>query len=103
MAHYDFQYQLGGIVHTFRDIPELYRQARDLGLHHLLLSGWNKDGFDYGFPHYTPNPLLGTEEDLREAIQQVRGMGAMWRFTSIPACATPLLPMHRNRSVKVPS
>ena len=80
MAHYDFQYQLGGIVHTFRDIPELYRQARDLGLHHLLLSGWNKDGFDYGFPHYTPNPLLGSEEELREAIQQVRGMGGHVAF-----------------------
>ena len=64
----------------FGIFPELYRQARDLGLHHLLLSGWNKDGFDYGFPHYTPNPLLGTEEDLREAIQQVRGMGGHVAF-----------------------
>lgn len=80
MAHYDFQYQLGGIVHTFSDIPQLMRQAMDLGFNHLLLSGWHEDGFDFGFPHYTPNHLLGTEEELKKAIREARAMGGHVAF-----------------------
>lgn len=80
VAHYDFQYQLGGIVHRFADIPELYRQAKEMGMNHLLLSGWNEDGFDYGFPHYTPNHLLGTEEELKEALAQVKAEGGHVAF-----------------------
>ncbi|MDD3334945.1 MAG: DUF6259 domain-containing protein [Eubacteriales bacterium] len=75
MAHYDFQYQGGGIVHTFRDIPDLLREAQKLGFNHLLLSGWNEDGFDFGFPHYTPNHRLGTEQELKDALAQCKQLG----------------------------
>ncbi len=75
IAHYDFQYQGGGIVHTFRDIPELMREAQKMGFTHLLLAGWHEDGFDYGFPHYRPNPLLGTEQELKDALAACRQMG----------------------------
>lgn len=80
VAHYDFKYQGGGIVHHFSDIPALYEQARGFGLTHLLLSGWNRDGFDNGFPQYTPDPELGTEEELREAIKTVRAQGGHVAF-----------------------
>ncbi|MBR6526069.1 MAG: hypothetical protein IKT57_08845 [Clostridia bacterium] len=80
MAHYDFQYQLGGIVHTFRDIPRLMQEAMDMGFNHLLLSGWHEDGFDYGFPHYQPNHLLGTEEDLKNAVAEAKRMGGHIAF-----------------------
>lgn len=80
VAHYDFQYQLGGTVHRFSDIPRLYHQAKEMGMNHLLLSGWNEDGFDYGFPHYTPNHLLGTEEELKEALAQVKADGGHVAF-----------------------
>ena len=80
VAHYDFQYQLGGTVHRFSDIPRLYQQAKEMGMNHLLLSGWNEDGFDFGFPHYTPNHLLGTEEELKEALAQVKAEGGHVAF-----------------------
>ena len=80
VAHYDFQYQLGGTVHRFSDIPRLYQQAKEMGMNHLLLSGWNEDGFDFGFPHYTPNHLLGTEEELKEALAQVKADGGHVAF-----------------------
>lgn len=80
VAHYDFQYQGGGVVHRFQDIPALYEQAREMGLSHLLLSGWNVDGFDNGFPMYTPSPALGTEEELRQALRQVREAGGHVAF-----------------------
>ena len=80
VAHYDFQYQLGGIVHRFADIPKLYQQAKEMGMNHLLLSGWNEDGFDFGFPHYTPNHLLGTEQELKDALAQVKADGGHVAF-----------------------
>ena len=80
MAHYDFQYQLGGIVHTYKDIPHLYDMAREMGFNHLLLSGWNKDGFDFGFPHYDTNPLLGTEQELKDALADVKSRGGHVAF-----------------------
>lgn len=80
VAHYDFQYQLGGIVHRFTDIPKIYQQAKEMGMNHLLLSGWNEGGFDFGFPHYTPNHLLGTEEELKQALAEVRADGGHVAF-----------------------
>jgi len=66
LAHYDFKYQNGGVVHTYRDIPALKEQAKAFGLKHLLFSGWHTDGFDNGFPQYYPDPELGTEEELHD-------------------------------------
>ncbi len=80
MAHYDFQYQGGGIVHTYKDIPHLYDLAQEMGFNHLLLSGWNKDGFDFGFPHYEVNPNLGTEQELKDALAQVKARGGHVAF-----------------------
>lgn len=80
MAHYDFQYQGGGIVHRYRDIPHLLEMAQEMGFNHLLLSGWNRDGFDFGFPHYTVNPNLGTEQELRDALAEVKQKGGHVAF-----------------------
>lgn len=80
VAHYDFKYQGQGVVHRFRDIPALLEQARAMGFNHLLCSGWNQDGFDHGFPQYWPDPELGTEEELREAVHKVREMGGHLAF-----------------------
>ena len=80
MAHYDFQYQGGGIVHKYKDIPHLYDLAKEMGFNHLLLSGWNRDGFDFGFPHYEVNPNLGTEQELKDALADVRARGGHTAF-----------------------
>lgn len=71
MAHYDFKYQNGGIVHRFKDISGLLKEAEEMGLNHLLLSGWHKDGFDNGFPEYVPDAELGSEDELRSQIGSV--------------------------------
>jgi hypothetical protein len=74
-AHYDFKYQNGGIVHTYRDIPALAAAAKENGLSHILLAGWHKDGFDCGFPMYFPDGDLGTEAELVAGIRAARAMG----------------------------
>ncbi len=80
VAHYDFQYQGGGIVHRYADIPALYEKARKLGMPHLLLSGWHEGGFDNGFPRYRINPALGTEQELIDAVAKVRAAGGHVAF-----------------------
>ena len=97
VAHYDFQYQGGGIVHSFRDIPELFRQARELGIDHLLLAGWHEDGFDRGFPHYAPNPRLGTEQELRDAVAEVRRAGGHVAFYVKSRLCNTAFPDQRER------
>ncbi len=79
-AHYDFKYQNGGVVHTYKDIPQLAREAKERGFCHILLSGWNRDGFDCGYPMYEPDPELGTEEELIAGIRKAKAMGVHVTF-----------------------
>ncbi|HIQ62912.1 MAG TPA: hypothetical protein IAA66_04905 [Candidatus Avichristensenella intestinipullorum] len=80
VAHYDFQYQSGEVVHRFAELPGLYDLARAQGLTHIMLAGWHEDGFDRGFPRYRPNALLGGEDALREAVGAVRRAGGHVTF-----------------------
>jgi len=80
VAHYDLKYQSGEIVHRFLDIPYLYSQANALGLDHLLLAGWHRDGFDNGYPQYAVDPELGDEDDLRAAVHTIRDAGGHVSF-----------------------
>ena len=75
VAHYDFMYQGGRVVHTFRDIPALWERAKSQGYNHLLLAGWNDHGFDDGFPLYRPSRELGTEAELKKAIADIKAEG----------------------------
>ncbi|MEG1515795.1 MAG: DUF6259 domain-containing protein, partial [Clostridia bacterium] len=75
VAHYDFKYQCGGIVHRFSDIPELFHRAQEMGFSFLLLAGWHQDGFDCGFPEYRPDSELGNEQDLIDAVTAVHREG----------------------------
>ncbi len=79
-AHYDFRYQGGGVVHRFADLPALWERAKDWRLDHLFLSGWNEDGFDYGFPHYKPDSGLGGPEGLKAALKEVHEKGGRVSF-----------------------
>lgn len=74
-AHYDFKYQSGEVVHTYKDIPRLAQEAKNMGLCHILLSGWHKDGFDRGFPNYRYDPELGTEQEFADGVKAALDMG----------------------------
>lgn len=62
-------------IHTFKDIPGLYQRAKDIGLDHIFIAGWNRYGFDNGYPIYTPAIELGGEEILKQSIDEVRSLG----------------------------
>ena len=80
VAHYDFKYQNGGIVHRYCDIPKLAKEAKELGFCHILLAGWHKDGFDCGFPMYVYDEELGTEEEFIEGVRAAKEMGVHVTF-----------------------
>ncbi len=80
VAHYDFKYQDGEVVHHFTDIPSLYKQAKEFGLDHILISGWHKDGFDHGFPMYTPDTEVGTEDELASNVKSIKEAGGHVTF-----------------------
>ncbi|MGC8971480.1 MAG: DUF6259 domain-containing protein [bacterium] len=75
VAHYDFRYQNGRSVHNFRDIPLLFEKAQEDSLDHLFIAGWNRNGFDNGYPLYTPDELLGGEKVFKEKIEEVNKKG----------------------------
>lgn len=74
-CHYDFKNQQGDIVHTYKDLPQLGREAVDAGFKHIMLSGWHLDGFDRGYPMYTYDPEMGTEQELIDGIKACKDMG----------------------------
>lgn len=74
-AHYDFKYQDGSIHHKFEDIPKIAKDSLDIGIDHMILSGWNQDGFDNGYPMYYPDKELGGEEAFIDGIKKAKEMG----------------------------
>ena len=80
VAHYDFKYQNGGIVHRFADIPGLVEQAKLLHSDHLLFSGWHTDGFDNGFPEYEADKELGTKKELADGLKYAAENGIKVSF-----------------------
>jgi len=65
----------GTIGFTFRDIPKWARSAKEHGIEAVQISGWQMGGHDNGYPDYTPDPRLGTWEELEEGIRECHRMG----------------------------
>jgi len=59
----------------FRDLVEVGRQCARHGIAAIQLVGWNDGGQDQGNPSHTPDPRLGTADELAEAIATLRAMG----------------------------
>lgn len=74
-AHYDFKLQYGGIIHKYKDIPKLAKEAKEAGFAHILLSGWHKNGFDCGYPLYYVDEEMGTKEEFIAGVKEAKEMG----------------------------
>ena len=77
MAFQDTMFLLpeGNVKWTFRDIPRWAGDALKYGVKSVLISGWNVGGHDGGYPDYTPDPRLGTWEELEHGIKECHKMG----------------------------
>ncbi len=64
------------VVHyRFSDLPRLAAEARKYGVTTFEILGWDIGGIDRGYPQYTPNPRLGTRDEFRRALSEIRKMG----------------------------
>ncbi|NOU73008.1 hypothetical protein GC098_16540 [Paenibacillus sp. LMG 31458] len=69
------KHQYGEVFFTYADLPRLYLEGRKVGVEMLFLFGWWKGCFDNGYPVYEPDPQLGGEQGLRDAIAEVQRLG----------------------------
>lgn len=63
------------IHYRFKDLPKLAADAKKYGVTTFEILGWNIGGIDRGYPQYKPDPRLGTEQEFKDALQQIRAMG----------------------------
>ncbi|GHO88074.1 DUF6259 domain-containing protein [Dictyobacter formicarum] len=63
------------IGYRFCDLPAMARDALQYGIHVLQIDGWDIGGIDRDYPQYSPDPRLGTWEELKQALAECREMG----------------------------
>jgi hypothetical protein len=68
-------YPEGTIGYRFRDLPAMAKDAQKYGIHVLQIDGWHIGGIDRNYPQYSPDPRLGTWDELRQALAGCQGLG----------------------------
>src|SRR5208337_606751 len=63
------------IVHRFKDLPKLAADATKYGVTTFEILGWDMGGIDRGYPQYRPDPRLGTHEEFRQALAEMKKLG----------------------------
>jgi hypothetical protein len=68
-------YPEDSVMFRFADLPKLAREAARRGIHVMQVDGWDLGGIDRDYPYYSPDPRLGTSEELRAAIKACADLG----------------------------
>jgi len=63
------------IVWKFKDLPRLAEDAKKYGVTTFEILGWDMGGIDRGYPEYRPDPRLGTHEEFRQALAEMKKLG----------------------------
>jgi len=63
------------IVWKFKDLPKLAADAKKYGVTTFEILGWDIGGIDRGYPQYRPEPRLGTHEEFRQALAEIKQLG----------------------------
>ncbi|HMH34638.1 MAG TPA: DUF6259 domain-containing protein [Puia sp.] len=80
------------IKYKFKELPKLAADAKKYGVTTFEILGWDKGGIDRGYPEYEPDPRLGTKEDFKNALSNIKKSGVhplifaniQWVDTDIP-------------------
>ncbi|MBU2904076.1 hypothetical protein KO529_04705 [Arenibacter algicola] len=67
--------QNGNVMWPYRDIDKLCDIAEKFNLTTIGLFGWAIGGHDYLYPNYLPDPLMGGEKELKDAIKRAQDRG----------------------------
>jgi len=90
------------VVHRFSELPQLAADAKKYGVTTFEILGWEMGGIDRGYPQYRPNPRLGTPEEFRGALKDIRAMGVhplLFANTQAADTATPVYKSELSRYV----
>jgi hypothetical protein len=63
------------VLYRYKDWPKLAAGAKKYNVTTFEILGWNVGGIDRGYPQYTPDPRLGTREEFRQALAEIRRIG----------------------------
>jgi len=80
------------INYKFKDLPRLAADAKKYGVTTFEILGWDKGGIDRGYPQYEPDQRLGTKEEFKKALNDIKKSGVhplifaniQWVDTDIP-------------------
>jgi hypothetical protein len=81
------------VLYRFKDWPKLAADAKKYDVTTFEILGWNVGGIDRGYPQYTPDPRLGTHEEFRQALAEIRRIGVhplLFANIQVADTATPL-------------
>jgi hypothetical protein len=81
------------VLYLCKDWPKLAADAKKYDVTTFEILGWNVGGIDRGYPQYTPDPRLGTREEFRQALAEIRRIGVhplLFANIQVADTATPL-------------
>ncbi len=90
------------IIWKFKDLPKLAADAKKYGVTTFEILGWDIGGIDRGYPQYRPDPRLGTHEEFRQALAEVKNLGVhpvIFANMDMAHTATPLYKQNLHRYV----
>ncbi len=67
--------QNGQVLWSYHDLPKVWAMAKAHGLSAVGLFGWAHGGHDRLYPDYHPDPAMGGEAVLRQALAEARQQG----------------------------
>ncbi|MGH9447699.1 MAG: DUF6259 domain-containing protein, partial [Terriglobia bacterium] len=85
------------IVWKFKDLPKLAADAKKYDVTTFEILGWNIGGIDRGYPQYSPDPRLGTAEEFRQALADVKKVGVHPLLFSNIQFSDTAIPLFRER------
>jgi len=88
------------VLYRFKDWPKLAADAKKYDVTTFEILGWNVGGIDRGYPQYTPDPRLGTHEEFRQALAEIRRLGVhplLFANIHVADTATPLFKERLHR------
>jgi hypothetical protein len=85
------------VLYRFKDWPKLAADAKKYDVTTFEILGWNVGGIDRGYPQYTPDPRLGTREEFRQALAEIKRLGVHPLLFANIQVADTALPIFKER------
>jgi len=85
------------VVHRFDELPKMAADAKKYGITTFEILGWDMGGIDRGYPQYQPNPRLGTVEEFKKALADIRALGVHPLIFANIQFADTATPLFRDR------